>query len=535
MRADENLYFESFRLDLTNEQLWRDAEAIPLRPKAYALLRYLLDNPNRLVSQDELKQALWRHQYQSDGLLRGYIRELRRTLGDDAAAPRFIETASGRGYRFLATVARAATPTSTAAVREDPQESDGHPEGVPEGRRQTREWPAIAVLPFVNLSGDPEQEFFGDGMCEDIITLLSGVPDFLVISRSSTFAYKGQGVDVRAVARDLGVRYVLQGSIRKAGHRIRVSVQFVDARRGVHVWAESYDRALEDIFAVQDEVARAIVGSLPTRLLNAEFGFVSRTPAEAIGAWGNVVSAKVKLFAFRRRDLDEAEPYARKAIDIDPGYGPAHAVLGHILAWRCFNRWTDDWLQAGRDAAASCKRALELAPNDAGVLTDIGAAYWFLGRLLPAVSMLERADQLNPNSAMNCAQLGQALACVGRASEGVAQVSRAFSISPKDPLAYLFHGNLAFAEYFDAQYERALQSALRALAIHPELVHVMLLFSAICVRLNRHDEGSAMLHKVEALGSSWAVDNLFRPRTEGTNFRLYTDAIRELRQPAARV
>lgn len=261
----------------------------------------------------------------------------------------------------------------------------------------TDEKPSIAVLPFTYLGGDPEQAFLADGMCEDVTTLLASVSSFIVIARGSTFAFKANSVDVRAIAKDLRVRYVLQGSLRRSGARIRVAAQFVDAERGHTIWAETYDRAVEDIFEVQDDVARAIVASLQARFLDAEFAFVSRQRPEVLGAWGNVVRAKVKLFAFRRGDLDEAEPFARRAVEIDPAYGEAHAVLGHILAWRAFNRWTDDWLLTAREAATSCARALQLASNNASVLTDVGAAYWFLGRLIPAATLLEKSQTLNAN------------------------------------------------------------------------------------------------------------------------------------------
>ncbi len=386
--------------------------------------------------------------------------------------------------------------------------------------------PSIAVLPFANLSGDPDQDFFGDGMCEDIITMLSAVPGLFVIARNSTSVFKNQPLDLRHVAQELGVRYVLQGSIRKAGARIRVTAQFVDAERGINVWAENYDRSLDDIFQLQEEVAQAIVGTLQSRFLNAEMNFISRKPPDTVGAWGLVVRAKVKLFAFRLVDLDDAEPLARKAVQTDPGYGEAHALLGHILAWRALNRWSDDWLRSARESASLCARALQLAPNDAGVLTDIGAAYWFLGRLKAAVPLLIKANELNPCSAMTCAQLGQALACVGRAEEAIPHVRRAFQISPKDPLEYLFFGNLAFAEYFAGRFEAARSSAGKALATHPDLTHVMLLYTAACVRLGMLQEARATLARVEKLGS-WAVDNLFRmPRTEGPSFQEYTDAIR---------
>jgi adenylate cyclase len=356
--------------------------------------------------------------------------------------------------------------------------------------------PSIAVLPFDNMSGDPEQGFFADGMAEDIITLLSRVPDLFVIARNSTFVYKGRSSDVRKVAGELGVRYVLEGSVRKSANRIRITAQFIDAETGGHIWAERYDRELQDIFAVQDEVTQGIVGVLQSRLLHAEVRLARRKAPEAVDAWGNLVQAKVKLFAHRRRDIDEAEPFARKAIEIAPDYAEAHAVLGHVLAWRSYNGWTEDWYQTAKEAVLHCERAVALAPNDPNVLTHAGAGQWTMGRFVKALPILERAISLNANAAYTCAIYGLAVACAGRSKEGVGTIQQAFRLSPKDPIEYLFHSYLAHAEYFAGGYEAAMASATRALQIIPDLIHPMMIRAACCVRLGQEEEAQAL-----ALGS----------------------------------
>jgi adenylate cyclase len=395
--------------------------------------------------------------------------------------------------------------------------------------------PSIAVLPFDNMSGDPEQEYFADGMAEEIITLLSSAPDLFVIARNSTFGYKGQSPDVRKVGTDLGVRYVLEGSVRKAANRIRVTAQFVDAQTGNHIWADKFDRDLEDIFAIQDEVAQAITVVLQSRLLVAEAAFVKRKPAETLDAWGNVVRAKIKLFAFRRKDIEDSEPFVRRAIELDPDYGEAHAVLGLILAWRSCNDWTDDWYQAAKDAVGHCERALALAPNDAAVLTHIGFAYWWIGRFLKALPILERANTLNPNSAMTCALYGQVLATVGRTEEGVAHVQRSLRLSPKDPLDYMFQTALAAAYFFAGRYELAKEAAVLALQSNPDLAITICYQTAACVRLGQLDLARTLLVRAERISSPRVVDNFFRPRTEGTLWDQYTGAIREVMDRAPNI
>ena len=400
-------------------------------------------------------------------------------------------------------------------------------ESLPEASTIVPDKPSIAVLPFNNMSGDPEHEFYADGMCEDVITLLSCVPSLFVIARNSTFAYKGRSPDVRVVARELGVRYVLEGSVRKSGKRIRVTAQFIDAESGNHIWADKWDREVEDIFAVQDELAQGIVGALQSRLLLAELRFIKRKPPALVDAWGNVVQAKVKLFAFRRLDLDEAEPYARRAIAIDADYGEAHAVLCHILGWRSWARWTDDWLQSARDSVRHGERALLLAPDHPGVLSDVGAAYFILGRFQMSAPLLTRAHALDSNSAMTCAWLGRTTSALGHPEEAAAHIKRAYRLSPKDPLEYLFDLCLGYAEFFAGKFDLSRQSAERSLAIRPDLVETLILSAASCVRLNRLEEARTILSRVDKIAIPSPVDNLFRARIEGTVWGDYLDAVRQ--------
>jgi TolB-like protein/class 3 adenylate cyclase/Tfp pilus assembly protein PilF len=399
--------------------------------------------------------------------------------------------------------------------------------GTGSGELSLPDKPSIAVLPFDNMSGDPEQEFFADGMTEDIITLLSTVPELMVIARNSTFTYKGRAVDVRKVAEELGVRYVLEGSIRKAGNRIRVTAQFIDARSGNHIWADRYDRDLEDIFQVQDEVTQGIAGALQSRLLTAELKHLSRTPPEKLDAWGNVVNAKLKLLAFRQEDIDAAEPFARRAVEIDPAYAEGHAVLGHILTWRCWNGWTDDFKQTGREALEHLNLALRLNPSDPGVLTDVGIGLWWLGRQEEGSVQLERAFDLNPSSPIALAMHGYSLCTRGLAEEGFSLCERALRLSPKDPLEYFFLFLLGAAHFHAGDYPAAEAALDRSLAIHPKLTLSIIYGAATRVKLGRIDEAKALLCQVETI-SKTAIPFIFRSRAKTqVDWPKLTDAIRE--------
>lgn len=388
--------------------------------------------------------------------------------------------------------------------------------------------PSIAVLPFSNMSNDPDNEFFADGMTEDIITLLAMVPDVLVIARNSTFAYKGQSPDVRQVASDLGVRYVLEGSVRASGKRIRVTAQFIDAQTGSHIWADRYDRDLEDIFAVQDEVAQGIVGTLQSQLLVAESAYLARKPVDSIDAWGKVTQARIKMYAYRREDIDAAEPYALQALDIQPDYAPAHALLSQILAWRTYSGWTDDWLGIARLAVSHAERALQLDADHPSVLADTAYANIVLGRFLKAAPLAERSVELNPNSALNCSVCGHALATVGRTEEGVALTRKAFTLSPRDPMEHMFHVYEGWALFFASDLEAAKRALEHGLRLKPHLAQPRVFLAATLVRQGDPEGARRELSRIIGTDSEDTIRNLFRARTEGTLWHDLTDPIREI-------
>ena len=308
--------------------------------------------------------------------------------------------------------------------------------------------PSIAVLPFQNMSGDPEQEFFADGMVEDIITQLSRSRDFLVIARNSSFSYKGASPDIRQVGRELGVRYVLEGSVRKAGNRLRITAQLIDATTGSHLWAERYDCEATDIFAVQDEITGNVVASLEPQLLLAEGGLAKRQTPTDLNAWGCVTRAYAHIAVGSREALQAAFDLLERAIEGDPRYARAHANLATTLMIMAYRGWIDDRDQAIEAATASASRAIELDANDPwahyakGLVATMTRHY---GEGLPS---LKRAVELNPNFALAHSRLGNILAYLGQAEAGIEHTARALRISPRDPLRSALlnaHGIALFA------------------------------------------------------------------------------------------
>src|SRR5260370_179779 len=319
--------------------------------------------------------------------------------------------------------------------------------------------PSIAVLPLVNMSGDPEQEFFADGLTEDIITELSRFRDLLVISRNSTFVYKGKAVKVQEVAREFAVDYVLEGSVRKAGDRIRVTVQLIDAETDRHIWAERYDRDLEDIFAIQDEMTRAIVATLPGRVEAASHDRAKRKPTDNMAAYECVLAAKVLHHRSTRKDNDDAEPLHDRAISPPPNYAPTHAWKACVLG----QTWVYDWC-AEREAtlqqvAAELEIALALDDNDSDVHRILAALNLVRDDHDKAAYHQERALALNPNYDLVVVQQGELLTWLGRPEEGIDWIKKAMRLNPYHPERFWSH--LGRACYCAEKYAEAAEAFSR--------------------------------------------------------------------------
>jgi len=299
--------------------------------------------------------------------------------------------------------------------------------------------PSIAVLPLVNMSGDPEQEFFADGLTEDIITELSRFHDLLVISRNSTFVYKGKAVKVQEVAKEFAVDYVLEGSVRKAGDRIRVTVQLIDAEADRHVWAERYDRELADIFAIQDEMTRAIVATLPGRVEAAAHDRVKRKPTDNMAAYECVLAAKVLHHRSTREDNAEAQRLLERAIALDPNYAHAHAWRACVLGQTWVYSWCADRDATFEQVAVELEIALKLDDNDSDVHRILAALNLNREDHDKAAYHQERALALNPNYDLVVVQQGELLTWLGRPEEGIDWIKKAMRLNPYHPERFWSH------------------------------------------------------------------------------------------------
>ena len=352
--------------------------------------------------------------------------------------------------------------------------------------------PSIAVLPFVNMSGDPEQEFFVDGITEDIITELSRFRDLTVISRNSAFVYKNKAVNVRDVAKEFGVAYVVEGSVRKAGNRVRVTVQLIDAAADQHLWAERYDRDLQDIFAIQDEITSTIVATIPGRLEAATQERAKRKPVDNLAAYECVLAGKILHHRSTREDNLQALRMLERATELDSNYAHAHAWRACVLGQSWVNGWATDRSATWNTMIDELKAALTLDDNDSDVHRILAAVNVVQNNLDQAVYHQERALSLNPNNDLIVVQQGEILTWLGRAEEGVEWIKKAMRLNPYHPERFWSH--LARAYFVGRRYADAVD-ALKRVNRPDHMQHM--LFAACYAELG--NAAVARLHVEEAL------------------------------------
>ena len=348
--------------------------------------------------------------------------------------------------------------------------------------------PSIAVLPFGNLSGDPEQEYFSDGITNDIITDLSKFRGLFVIASNSTFTYKGHPVKVQQVAEDLGVRYVLEGSVQRSGSQIRINAQLIDATSGGHLWAERYERDSDDLFAVQSEIIETIVATLAFQVDTVERERVLRKDTGSLAAYDYYLLGQKAFFVFTKESLTEARGLYEKAIELDPNYAHAYANLSVVHGFLHSYNWTEDTDHSLEIALEMARKAVALSPDDYFSHWALAKAYKKIRDFDRAMAEYERALELNSNDANLLADMAELLVQIGRAEDGVAQCKLAMRINPRYPDWYLW--NLGWAQYFAGEYEEALAS-LKRMSNPPNGARRT--HAAVLVRLGRVEEARAVI------------------------------------------
>jgi adenylate cyclase len=398
------------------------------------------------------------------------------------------------GFEYLGEkeVKNIVKPVRVYRVELDATETHAHPVA----NRPEAERPSIAVLAFENLSRDPDQEFFADGIAEDLITELSRLRWLLVTARNSAFTYKGSAVDVKQVGLDLGVRYVVEGSVRKGGERVRINAQLIDAATGNHIWAERYDRDLSDIFALQDEITETLVAALQGEVGEFERARAHRKPPENLDAWESYQRGLWHLWRFSAEDRIEAQRLLRQAVDLDPGFSQALAALGYALHLDVIGSEADFPLERLEQAKQVARQAIALGDKEAMGHFALGRVQILQGEYDTAITEMRTAIDLNPSSAIAHSGLGLALAFAGRWDQAISQYDKAIRLSPRDPIVWMFYTVRAVARISLLQYEVAVEDAQRAIG-HPSAnFWPYTNLAAALALLDRHEEAKNALDKL---------------------------------------
>lgn len=440
--------FENNVLDSDLRELTCDGTAVPLQPQVFDLLLYLVTQRARLVSKGDLISQIWGDRIISESALNSRINAARKAIGDDGAAQRLIKTIPRKGFRFVGEVREAAASHAQAGTKPTPP--------------RVADRPAIAVLAFENMSGDPAQDYFGDGISEDILTALSKQRWFMVIARNSSFTYKGRAVHIRQIAEELGVRYVVEGSVRKADNRVRITAQLNDAVSGNHLWAERYDRELVDVFAVQDEITNAIAAAIEPQIHAAENFRAHRKPPASLDAWDLLMRALSHYWRVTRQDHGAARALLERAIAIDPNYGQALSVLAVNDMFGVHLGWAE--LAAVAPAAeAAALAAVRCDHENAWAHAALGSVCFSTRRLADALSEFEQALALNPNFSLAQGYYALALSYAGRSRDSFEAAQRAIRLSPRDPSLAIYHGIAAYARFTERHYDEAIALAREAI------------------------------------------------------------------------
>jgi TolB-like protein len=366
--------------------------------------------------------------------------------------------------------------------------------------------PSIAVLPFQNMSGDPEQEYFVDGMVEEITTAIAKMPWLFVIARNSSFTYKGKAVDVKQVARELGVRYVVEGSARKSGNRVRITGQLIDTASGAHIWADRFDGALEDVFELQDHVASGVAGAIEPKLLLAEMERAARKPTESLDAYDLYLRA---LSSFHRLTVEghrEAIRLSERALELDPSYWPAMAMIGWCRVYQAVQGWVVPTGAEVAQSVALARQSIEAGKDDPDVLWMAGFTVSHLaGEHALAIAAVERALVLNPNCAHAWMVSGYVRCFSNRLEEAIESIYHALRLSPLDPLAYLFRQCMALAHLAAGRYEEATIWIDQSLGEQPRFLPALRVKVAVCGYLGQEDEGKRWLGRLLELNPGLTV------------------------------
>jgi TolB-like protein len=474
-------HFDRFVLDLGRGMLSVAGAERALRPKSFALLRHFVENAGRLIDRDEIMQAVWPGVFVTDDSIAQCVSDLRRVLDDHQQ--QLLRTMPRRGYLFAVQPERVGAGVDAAVPQLEPAIANE---------------PSIAVLPFQNMSGDPEQEYFADGMVEEIITALSRIRWLLVIARNSSFTYKGRAIEVRQVGRELGVRYVLEGSIRKAADRVRITAQLIEAETGAHLWADHFDGSLEDVFDLQDKVATSVTGLIEPALQAAETARSARRPTHDLTAYDLYLRAYAMTLASAAR-IPEALGLVEQAIKRDPGYGPALAWAAVCCVRLLHEDRSEDREKDRAKGVDFARRALEAAGEDPATLANAAYALAYFGEDIGAmIALVDRALALNPSFARGWHLSGVLRQWAGQLDSAIEHVEKSLRLSPRARVGPQLL-TIGAAYFVNRRFEEAAPKLLLAIQEDPSYPPPYRYLAACYAHMGRLDDARQIVEQLRAI------------------------------------
>jgi len=490
--------FEDTVLDAVRRELRRGDSSVPVEPQVFDLLVYLIENRDRVVSRDDLLAAVWQRRIVSESALDSRIAAARAAIGDSGESQHLIKTFPRKGVRFVGKLKPDTKPAEPLAASGADMQSLALPDR-----------PSIAILSFTNMSGDPEQDYFADGIAEEIITALSRCSWLFVISRSSSFTYKGRTVDVRQIGRELGVRYVVEGSVRRAGERLRITGQLTDAGSGASIWADRFEGQRSDVFELQDHITERIVAAIEPNLQLAEISRLNQRSSANLEAYDLLLRAQQLEYEFTEDSLARAIALTKQALAIDPHYAAAMALCAYCYAERRFQGWDQKRDVEGDEGLRLALRAIELAKDDASVLWMCSYAIRQLAAdIQRSHELINRSLRLNPNSAIALTVAAWNEIILENPRRALELLGRAERLSPRDPRGWFMAAARSLAHLARDEFDETIAAAQKALAQNPRSAQAWRFLAAGLAMRGDHQDGARALNEALRIQPSLSISNL---------------------------
>jgi len=524
------LVFDDCVLDLDRRELHRASRVVTTAPQVFDLLVYLTQNRERVVSRNDLIHAIWAGRIISESTLATHINAVRKAVGDNGRQQSVIRTVPRKGFRFVVDV-REVRPRDRAVLAGDESSRSVQPSAATPPLPTK---PSIAVLPFVNLSGNDEQDYLADGVVGDIIAALSQYRWLFVVARNSSFTYKARMVDVKQIGRELGVRYVLEGSWRKAKNRVRITAQLIDATSGAHHWAGRFESVLDDIFALQDQITESVVSAIAPQLERAETERTKHKPTENLDAYDYYLRAMAKLHHGTRETSEQALPLFYKAMEFGPDFASAYAMAAWCYCWRKANRWLTEGSGEIAEGIRLARRALELGRDDAVVLSRSGHVLAYLaGDLQAGIALLDKALMLNPNLAVAWFLGGFLKLWRGETDAAIHYLTHVIRLSPFDPELYRMQAGMALAHLFVGRVDTALSWAQKATRDLPGFLLAVTALAASQALAGQKAQAQRAMDQLRQLDPTLRLSNLtdWLPIQQPENLATLVDALRKAGLP----